>query len=155
MFPCLNVPYWFCTVPAGWTQVTKPAEFWDCSCHLHCEEQQRWGTFSLQPQQWEEEPAGFPAAATAAIASSSSWGCCLAWKEQRSSWKPTCPTHRVCGVCQCRSAEDGVWFFKQLVLVILEQPQNCLMFSFYSRSICPQINVAWQFKKNKPVFSFI
>lgn len=61
--------------------------------------------------------------------------------------KTQCPTHRVCGVCQCHSDEDGVWFFKHLILITVEQPQNCLMFSFYSRPSCPQITVAWQSKK--------
>lgn len=101
VFPCLHVPYWFCTVPvpAAWTQVIKPAEFWECSCH------------STVGNSKDEEP--FPSsltsgrkslslqkeeAATAAIASPFSWGHCLAWKKQTSSWKLTCSTHRVCGV---------------------------------------------------------
>lgn len=138
-------------VSTAWMQVTKPAEFWKCSCHLHSGKQQRWGTFSPQPHQQEEEPAGFPAEGTAAgtptIASPASWGGCLAWQEQRGSWRCTSPKHRVCSVCQCHSAEDGVLFLKQLVLMTVEQPQNSLTFSFYSRLSCPQIAVAWQYQK--------
>lgn len=108
-------------------------------------------TSSPQPHQWEEEPAGFPAentaAAPAAAAAPSPWGGCLAGKEQTGPWKPTCPTQGLC--CVSVSLSWGWGWVCQTV----EQPQNCLMFSFYSTSALKSLLLDNSKKKNLPSVS--
>lgn len=151
VFPCLNVSYWFCTVPvpAAWTQVTKPGNS---------------GSAAATPtvgNSKDEEP--FPSSLTSGRKSLQG---SLQLPQRllllhppegvarhgRSREAPENSPAQHTESVLCVSVTQLRMGF---VLVIVQQPQNCLMFSFYSRSSCPQTTVTWQFQKKEPVFSSI